>query len=608
MIDVQFPDATRPEASASKQGNALPAAVGDVPFDVAAGALDYAFQPIINASNGQSIGYEALLRNQQALGFVEPQDLFDYCHGLGMLETVQLRLWAKAVARFAELPRGRGCRLFLNLDSRSLPGAERLAEHLKALLAQHDVTDSAVTLELCLPPGADIPDDETARRLRLLRRQGWKLALDRYGAPSVGSRLLHLMEPDLLKVDHYFVQGVGADNRKKLILSHMVAIAHMLGMVVVAVGVETEADFLTCRETGCDLMQGFMIEAPRLDLAAMPPSYPHVESLARHDRRGRGVDRKLILDQLERIPALSIEAEVTAVFERLRSDTRQTFVPIVDLMGQPLGVVREANIKNYAYSPFGKDLISNKGLGRKLRDFIVRLPIADIHMPVENIMSIYSGEEEAEGLMLVEDMRYVGFLSARSIIRVINEKNLAQARDQNPLSKLPGNASINQFVNSALQEAEQPFVFVYVDFDNFKPFNDKYGFRLGDRAILLFAELLQKQVSPEHFLGHIGGDDFFIGLKGLSLDQAERLVAGLLEHFRHDAESFYDPADRAAGFIVSTDREGNPKRFPLLTASAALVEAPAHHAPCTVDEISARIALLKKPAKHAPDKLASASL
>ncbi len=608
MIDVQFPDATRPESPAPRQASALSGAMDGAPFDLADGALDFAFQPIVNGSNGQSVGYEALLRHQQSLGFEDPRDFFDYCHGQGLLEAVQLRLWAKAVARFAELPRGRGCRLFLNLDARGLPAAERLAGHLKALLARHEVTDSAVTLELCLPPGGAALDDAALRWLRVLRRQGWKLALDRYGAPAVGNRLLHQVEPDLLKVDSYFVQGVGADNRKKLILSHMVAVAHMLGMAVVAVGVENELDFLTCREIGCDLMQGFMIEPPRLDLTGMPPGYAHIESLARHDRRGRGMDRKLILDQLERIPALPIDAEVTAVFERLRSDTRQTFVPIVDLLGQPLGIVREANIKNYAYSPFGKDLISNKGLGRKLRDFIVRLPIADIHMPVENIMSIYSGEEEAEGLMLVEDMRYVGFFSARSIIRVINEKNLAQARDQNPLSKLPGNASINQFVNAALQEADQGCVFAYVDFDNFKPFNDKYGFRLGDRAILLFAELMQKQVPPGHFLGHIGGDDFFIGLKGMALDQAEPLMAGLLGHFRHDAESFYDPADRAAGFIVSTDRDGNAKRFPLLTASAALVEAPPRHAPCTVDEISARIALLKKPAKQSPAKLASASL
>jgi len=296
------------------------------------------------------------------------------------------------------------------------------------------------------------------------------------------------------------------------------------------------------------------------------------------------------------------------VFERLRSDTNQTFVPIVDLMGQPLGIIREANIKNYAYSPFGKDLISNKGLGRKLRDFIVRCPIAEVHMSVENIMAIYSGEEEAEGIMLVEQMRYVGFLSARSIIRVINEKNLAQARDQNPLSKLPGNALINQFVNDSLSLSDESFVYAYVDFDNFKPFNDKYGFRLGDRAILLFAELMRKSIDQQHFLGHIGGDDFFIGFVGIGLAEAEGHITDLLTVFRSDAESFYDAEAREAGFITAADREGNLKQFPLLSASTALVEAPVGRPSATVDDISALIALLKKPAKNSPTKLASARL
>jgi len=589
----------------SKEGSDGYLPVGETLLDGLKGRLDFVFQPIVNVATGLCFGFEALLRNHESLGFATQQELFDACHAKGVLDAAQLQLWEIAVAHFAATPKVRGKRLFLNMDSRSLGSSDLLTRHIKGLLAHYDLPESAVAFDILGAPSAALA--QSRDWVRPFRRNSCKLSLDHYGS-AMGAQLLHVTEPDFIKVDSFFIHDVWSDSRKKLLFSQMVSIAHLLGIVVIACGVETEKEFLVCKEIGCDLVQGYMVARPDSRLEDFPQLYPHVEQLARTDRRHKDGDQKIILDQMERIQPLPVDANVTAVFERLRSDTDQTFVPIVDLMGQPLGIIREANIKNYAYSPFGKDLISNKGLGRKLRDFIVRCPIAEMHMSVENIMAIYSGEEEAEGIMLVEQMRYVGFLSARSIIRVINEKNLAQARDQNPLSKLPGNALINQFVNDSLTLSDEHFVYAYVDFDNFKPFNDKYGFRLGDRAILLFAELLRKRVEQQHFLGHIGGDDFFIGFVGLDLPEAERQVAELLASFRGDAESFYDAEAREAGFITAPDREGNLKNFPLLSASAALVEAPLGRPAATVDDISARIALLKKPAKNSPTKLASAVL
>ena len=113
------------------------------------------------------------------------------------------------------------------------------------------------------------------------------------------------------------------------------------------------------------------------------------------------------------------------------------------------------------------------------------------------------------------------------------------------------------------------------DFDNFKPFNDTYGFRQGDRAILLFAELCRKAARPETwFLGHIGGDDFFIGIRGASVEDGVAEVSALIRQFASDIESFYDPEARARGFITAEDREGKTRTFPLLSASAVLCPLP----------------------------------
>ncbi|PKU24770.1 GGDEF domain-containing protein [Telmatospirillum siberiense] len=568
--------------------------------------LDHAFQPIVNMATGHCFAYEALLNGCADQGFPDQRAFFDACYAIGQLDVVQLRLWEMATARFAGLPHARGARLFLNIDSRSLDGSDSLPRQIRGLLSQYDVPENAITFQISEPPPGVF--DPVAPWVRALKRQTCKIAIDRFGGGVAGFQMLYGVEPEFLKLDQFFIRNVTSDSKKKMLLSNVVATAHLLGIVVVAVGVESRSEFMTCKEVGCDLAQGVMIEGPCLHPGDLPSHYPHVEELSRHDRRGRVGDRKIILDQMAPIPPLTIDDEITAVFDRLRRDTRQTFLPVVDRMGQPLGIVRESNIKNYAYSPFGKDLISNKGLGRKLKDFIVRCPIADVQMPVENIMSIYSGDEEAEGIILVDQMRYVGFLSARSIIRVINEKSLAQARDQNPLTKLPGNSLINQFIAESLADVNSPCAYVYVDFDNFKPFNDKYGFRQGDRAILLFAEMIRKRLAAECFLGHIGGDDFFIGFVGALAAGAATEAGYLLEAFRSDAESFYDAEARAAGCISAADRDGTVKCFPLLSASAVVVEAASPRRLFSADDVSALIAKLKKQAKNAPTKLVSTCL
>ncbi|MFX7506900.1 diguanylate cyclase, partial [Acinetobacter baumannii] len=80
----------------------------------------------------------------------------------------------------------------------------------------------------------------------------------------------------------------------------------------------------------------------------------------------------------------------------------------------------------------------------------------------------------------------------------------------------------------------------YLDLDNFKPFNDKYGFRAGDRALLMFSELLKMlQVGNDIFVGHVGGDDFFVGGTGQTADLLLPRLAHLQATFARDAETLY---------------------------------------------------------------------
>jgi diguanylate cyclase (GGDEF)-like protein len=197
-----------------------------------------------------------------------------------------------------------------------------------------------------------------------------------------------------------------------------------------------------------------------------------------------------------------------------------------------------------------------------------------------------------------------------SLLKIVNEKNLTIAREQNPLTKLPGNTLIYEFISTAIADETHPYFFVYFDFNNFKSYNDKYGFRHGDRLILRFSELLKSaNTSANRFVGHIGGDDFFLGIRGGAIDDVLVSTKQVAHQFKYDAESFYDPDARKHGYIVSTGRNGQEMQTPLITVSCVILQLPKFIGRTTTAEnIGNIIAELKKEAKSSPDGFCISSI
>jgi diguanylate cyclase (GGDEF)-like protein len=352
-------------------------------------------------------------------------------------------------------------------------------------------------------------------------------------------------------------------------------------------------------------VQGRLTGAPVTEPAGLARDCETVRALNDADQRTARGDAALIASQTQALAPITRGTPMAQVFERFRQVKDQTFLPTVDKAGEPVGIIRERDLKEYTYSLYGKDLLSNRALGRTLDGFLVPCPIADVNTKAERILDLFSAAESAECVLITRDSRYIGFLSAASLLKVIGEKNLAMARDQNPLSRLPGNAMINEYIAEALTDPTREAVMVYLDFDHFKPFNDTYGYRQGDRAITLFAELLRKALpQADVFIGHVGGDDFFVGFKDFEPAHVDMLIADLIERFRRDVESFYDEETRRAGHMVARDRDGVERCLPLLTASAAIIEVPRGHATRSADEIAGLIAQYKKEAKRTPGGIA----
>jgi len=140
-----------------------------------------------------------------------------------------------------------------------------------------------------------------------------------------------------------------------------------------------------------------------------------------------------------------------------------------------------------------------------------------------------------------------------------------------PLTRLPGNLSIEADLRRRL-DAKERFSVLYLDLDNFKAFNDVYGFTHGDEAIQLVARLAVETVrrngAPADFVGHIGGDDFIIVCEP---ERAEQIAQEIIDDFDRQIRTLYSAQDLRQGYIETRDRRGTLNRFPIMSLSIAIV-------------------------------------
>jgi diguanylate cyclase (GGDEF)-like protein len=201
-----------------------------------------------------------------------------------------------------------------------------------------------------------------------------------------------------------------------------------------------------------------------------------------------------------------------------------------------------------------------------------------------------------EEFVITKEGRYHGMGQTIDLLRLITEQQLQTAKHSNPLTLLPGNGAIRGCIDRLIA-TDRRFIVAFFDLDAFKPFNDVYGTAQGDQVILHLAGLLKSTLSPRlDFIGHVGGDDFMVVMR--SSDWRER-IARLLEQFSQSISGFYSPEHALLGHIVSTDRDGVVKEFPLLTLSVAALYSETLGA-TSADAIAHQLAHVKKVAKQRP--------
>ena len=143
--------------------------------------------------------------------------------------------------------------------------------------------------------------------------------------------------------------------------------------------------------------------------------------------------------------------------------------------------------------------------------------------------------------------------------------------DTNPLTYLPGGIAIENILEKRIDSGAL-FAFCLVDLDNFKAYNDHYGYARGNQVIkntaLIIGEAVKTHGSDESFYGHIGGDDFVVVCP---TDRFEKICQFIIDRFDQTVAQFYDPEDLKNGFIMRRSRKGVEEKFPTMTISIGVV-------------------------------------
>ena len=195
------------------------------------------------------------------------------------------------------------------------------------------------------------------------------------------------------------------------------------------------------------------------------------------------------------------------------------------------------------------------------------------HMPVVMLTGKGELKDKVTGLGAGADDYIVKPFEPEELLARINTiiRRSESDLDANPLSKLPGNVTITKELEKRIEEGGR-FACCYIDLDNFKAYNDTYGFKKGDEIIRYTARILLDVLEDlgkhEDFLGHIGGDDF---VYVTTPDKAEKVCQKIISCFDLNVGEFYSEKDRKKGAIISKDRKGEMQEYPLISVSIGIV-------------------------------------
>lgn len=556
--------------------------------------IETVFQPIVSLSSGSVFAYEALSRiTLKKCGF-SIGEAFDIARQTGQLLTLDTVCRKSAIKAAAEKPRG--VKLFINLEPDIIRDPGFRSGITVERLEKNNVDYSDIVFEASESFALD--DMELFKSaLKNYRNQGYSVGVDNVRSGYSGVNKILEVNPRYIKIDVEIIRDIDKDDMKKSYVTALSRIASDLGIPLIALGVENADQLKILAELKIEYAQGFYLAEPSEKFEKIKPEAKK-EIICLYNEINKPKFTPTYLSTVKELcskkPMLSPNAMLTEVYE-IMNDPNVTETAIVDDDGTLLGVLTRWQVLRALSGMYGYSLNMRKSVSEVMETSC--LTVTD-NTPVETAAKMAMARcqpyiYDSIPVIYESTREYCGFVSIKDLLLTAINIQVKRAADCNPLTGLPGNIVVDEKVEGLIGSSE-PFAIIYFDLDNFKAYNDAYGFTNGDLMIKVVADTLTEFCTEQDFCGHIGGDDFVVITEG---DRTETFCREAFHSFTDKSRELYSEDDRKRGYIISKNRSGFVEEFPLATLSAAAIT---NRDRCynSIKELSLVIAQTKKLAKQ----------
>ncbi len=524
--------------------------------------LSAVFQPILDTRSGDIIGYEGLIRGPVDGPLHSPMNLFQVANANNLTFEVERLCLRVILERFAELTLPG--KLFLNVGPEILVTLESRHENILAYLGEIGLSASQIVFELT-EGDCPVNYDVLCKSMASYRKMGFAIALDDLGEGFSSLRRWAELRPNFIKIDKYFIQGVHKDPLKQQFVRAIDEIAQKSRAIVIAEGIETERELQCIRDIGIACGQGYFIARPMANppqaLNPGPGAAPSLKKMTLHQHTATA------LSLLRAVAVATPQMSNSQVYDIFSAQPALQTIPVVD-DGKPLGIITRVSLIDRFSRPYQRELYGKKTCTLCMDSNPL---IADKDTSLQKLSHALV---EADEYHLISDFiitdrgQYLGIGTSHDLLRELTQLQISAAKYAQPLTLLPGSVLINQHIDYLIQ-SNVPFSACYADLDNFKPFNDVFGYRRGDDVIQMTGRVLCDQAEPERdFVGHIGGDDFLILFQ--SDDWASR-CQGILDVFAAEISTSLDIGGEGYRGYFAEDRKGERRFYPLPSLSLGVV-------------------------------------
>ncbi|MHB1014480.1 MAG: bifunctional diguanylate cyclase/phosphodiesterase [Desulfurivibrionaceae bacterium] len=532
------------------------------------------FQPVFSRQTGEIFGYEALARlREKRTPPLDIGELFKRAQAEGIISTLDMVCREHAFCRAGELGFAeRNGYLYVNICPATLMHPDHRGGATDRLAEECGIPKERIILE--------ITEQEAIRNYDLFkksveyyRKRGYKIAIDDFGVGYGGLKMLSVIEPDYLKVDRHFITNIDQDSFKHNLVDAIATVCHKLGITVIAEGIERPEELETLARFDIDLLQGFLLErpGPALSRQRLAPLVVRDDASYCPEAHGESCAIGATVKYLE---PLSPQHSLMSAYQRFTEDVKLQGIPVVDEQ-RVVGMLNRMHfLEKQMVGPYGYGfaLSVNRVVKDVLGDdFLLVEAVTPIEEVVRRIKS-RRGRHLYDDICVAKNGKYLGTVAINALLEAITQKSIQLAKGANPLSGLPGNEFIQRTVATFLQRKVN-FDVCYIDIDDFKPYNDYYGFEKGDMVIRRIGQLIVDIVQPGvndsfRFVGHIGGDDFIVITRPHASQQICRRIIDGLEGLLPE---FHGEREFSEGRYYARDRQGEQRQFALLSLSIGIV-------------------------------------